>query len=91
MVLRGRVVPLTEPHLYTGLEDDEMDLRSPTPLLENTDITVSVLFACNSKIIIRFIMCTVIMCTYPFKAHPALTYNEPLYQSLMRAKGNNYR
>ena len=41
MVLRGKVVPLTEPYVYTGLEDDQLDLRSPTPVLENVDIVVS--------------------------------------------------
>ena len=41
MVLRGKVVPLTEPYVYTGLEDDQLDLRSPTPVLENVDVMVS--------------------------------------------------
>ena len=41
MVLRGKVVPLTEPYVYTGLEDDQLDLRSLTPVLENVDIVVS--------------------------------------------------
>ncbi|KAK7481666.1 hypothetical protein BaRGS_00027039 [Batillaria attramentaria] len=42
MVLRGKVAPLTEPYVYTGLEDDELDLRSPTPLLEDTDTVLEV-------------------------------------------------
>ncbi|XP_076449075.1 cyclic nucleotide-binding domain-containing protein 1-like [Babylonia areolata] len=42
MVLRGRVVPLTEPHVYTGLELDELELRSPTPVLENCNTVLEV-------------------------------------------------
>ncbi|KAL8559432.1 hypothetical protein ACOMHN_045229 [Nucella lapillus] len=42
MVLRGKVVPLTEPHVYTGLEDDEFDLRSPTPVLKDCSTVLDV-------------------------------------------------
>ncbi|KAK7114445.1 cyclic nucleotide-binding domain-containing protein 1-like [Littorina saxatilis] len=42
MVLRGKVKPLTKLYVYTGLEDDELQLRSPTPVLEDTDIVLEI-------------------------------------------------
>lgn len=42
LLLKGQVAPLSQPHLLTGLEDHKLDLRSPTPLLENTDTVLEV-------------------------------------------------
>lgn len=42
MVLRGKVTPLTEPHIFTALNTTDSDLRSPTPVLESSDTVVSV-------------------------------------------------